>query len=264
MGIQSSSSAKRGRGRDYYDEIQNLAPGGTFPNCMARDAAALDHYLPRAHFPVVALQPTNLLPMCTACNGSKLGKVATVAHEQFLHPYFDRLGGSDWLGVTVREEPSSPVVFSVVRPTRWDDQLHARVVKHFERYGLSGLYGKKAAALLGNYRLAFETLFTDAPEGGGPNMVAREAARFSASYESEGQYPWAAAALRGWSESSWFCNGGWRIEQDTPLADAIARLSSTTSTLSHEAEMPKLRRSVHPNQEASVRVRDHARPTSFD
>ncbi|MGM7699432.1 hypothetical protein [Microbacterium sp. A84] len=223
-------SSKKGPGRAYYDEMRLQAPGGNCSNCMARDAAALDHYLPKIDFPVVAIQPTNLLPICTACNGVKLRQSATAATEQFLHPFFDRLGPERWMHVTVLEEPSSPTVFEVRRASNWDETLHQRVQSHFRRFELGILLSQKAGTLLGNHRLAFESFFTDTPGGDGPAAVQREAARLAMSYAGEPQSAWAAAAFEAWSNSTWFCNGGWRMENDRPLASAMAhRLSSSAS-----------------------------------
>ncbi|UYO96049.1 hypothetical protein OED01_10575 [Microbacterium sp. M28] len=215
-------SSKKGPGRAYYDEMRLQAPGGSCTNCMARDAAALDHYLPKIDFPVVAIQPTNLLPICTACNGTKLKTSATEANEQFLHPFFDRLGPERWMGVTVLEEPSSPTVFEVRRPANWDDTLYERVQNHFERFQLGVLLSQKAGTLMGNHRLAFESFFADALDGDGPAAVRREAARLALSYAAQPQSAWAAAAFEAWSNSTWFCSGGWRMEDDRPLDSAMA------------------------------------------
>jgi hypothetical protein len=225
-------SSKKGPGRPYYDEMRLQAPGGKCSNCMARDAAALDHYLPKIDFPVVAIQPTNLLPICTACNGVKLSGTATAATEQFLHPFFDRLGPERWMHVTVLEEPSSTLVFEVRRGSSWDDTLHQRVQSHFRRFELGILLSQKAGTLLGNHRLAFESFFTDAPDGEGPAVVHREAARLAMSFAAQPQSVWAAAAFEAWSNSAWFCSGGWRMEDDRPLADAMAhRLSPSESVV---------------------------------
>lgn len=221
-------SSKKGPGRAYYDELRKQAPGGSCTNCMVRDAAALDHYLPKVDFPVVAIQPTNLVPVCTACNGMKLGQSAAKPADQFLHPVFDRLGSEPWIRVTVIKEPSSPTVFQVQRASSWDDVLYARVIKHFQRFELGVLLSQKASTLLGNHRLAFESFFTEALDGEGPAVVRGEAARLSTSFAAEPQSAWAAAAFSAWSESEWFCNGGWRMEHDEPLSQAMThRLSST-------------------------------------
>lgn len=224
-------SSKRGPGRPYYDEMRLQAPGGSCTNCMARDAAALDHYLPKIDFPIVAIQPTNLLPICTACNGAKTRHSATTATEQFLHPFFDRLGPDPWMQVTVLEEPSSPTLFEVRRASGWDDSFHQRVQSHFDRFELGVLLSQKAGTLLGNHRLAFESFFTDAPDGDGPAAVHREAARLAMSFAAEPQSAWAAAAFEAWSNSAWFCGGGWRMENDLPLAGAMAHRLTPSATV---------------------------------
>lgn len=203
---ESKLVSKKGDARPFYDALRIAAKDGKCPNCMARDASALDHYLPREKYPAMAMQPTNLAPICTGCNTIKRQDVASAAEDQFLHPYFDKLGSEPWLSADVQELPSSPLTFSTLRPDAWDDVLFARVEGHFSRYKLGKLFATHSSSLLGNLRVLFQEEYVT----GGPTAVARMATRLQNSYNRPGLSPWAVAAFKAWSTSDWFCNGGWR------------------------------------------------------
>ncbi len=216
---------KRSDARYYYTLLRQSVPGDICPTCMARDSAALDHFLPREKFPELALQPSNLVPICTACNTAKSTTVAETPDIQFLHPYFDDMGSTAWLQAEVIEKPSAPLQFSIVRSPRWNDEFHNRVVKHFARFDLERLLKTKSVSLLSTHRFAIETTFTAAADEGA-NAVSRELSLLGRSHERSGLSPWAAAAMHAWAGSDWFCNGGWRIPNDRALTRASMRLGS--------------------------------------
>jgi hypothetical protein len=195
-----------GGARGHYNALR--AKSRKCPICRQRDSGALDHFLPRETYPSLAIQPTNLVPICGPCNTRKEAQVALSADKQFLHPYFDDLGGDDWLYATFEERIGAPVLYYVDRPARWDDLLFARVVNHFEFFGISDLYGAQAATTLGGYKkLLTEKLERDPIRG--PLEVRRTMLETAGSIRSFGAEPWLAAALQAWGESDWFCNGGW-------------------------------------------------------
>lgn len=193
-------SKKGTKARDIYDRIRSLAEG-TCPLCRTRQVSALDHFLPKDSFPGLALQPSNLVPICDACNEIKLAQVATVVADQFLHPYFDDLGSFLWLRAHVVESAMAPVKFSVERQEDWDDVLHERVEKHFQRFQLAELYSIQVASLLG----AMSQLFSNRPSVELRDLLLE----MSESYRSNQAQPWLTMALLAWSESKWFCDGGW-------------------------------------------------------
>ena len=219
--LRSKASDARG----FYDYMRLTAPNGLCPNCMVRDAAALDHHLPREHFPALAIQPSNLVPICTSCNLKKSSHVAANPSDRFLHPYFDRLGAWDWIRADVVEVEGSPLIFRIAPHASWDSITEDRVRRHVERFDLLHLFGEKAAALLGNLRVAFESHWTDAPEGAREARVALEASRLARSHAAKGRAPWQAAAFTAWSESAWFCDRGWRtVDDESVLRAALASL----------------------------------------
>jgi len=91
--VYTQRMAKTGApGRDIYDEIFSASAQGRCPLCTQRSVTTLDHHLPKARFPALAVAPLNLVPACADCNKAKLTEVPTRAEEVALHPYYDDLG----------------------------------------------------------------------------------------------------------------------------------------------------------------------------
>jgi hypothetical protein len=193
-----------GPGRHIYDEIFTSSPQGRCPLCAQRPVATLDHHLPKAHFPALAVAPLNLLPACSDCNKAKLDAVPSRAEEVALHPYYDDLGDDIWLIARVVERRPTALRFKIAAPAAWDPVLTARVLNHFRSLGLADLYASEAAEELINIRHQLVTLrASDATAG-----VRDELQRRAISCAIGRANGWRAAAYRAWYASNWFCDGG--------------------------------------------------------
>jgi len=193
-----------GPGRDIYDEIFGSSPQGRCPLCAQRPVATLDHHLPKAHFPALAVAPLNLLPACSDCNKAKLDAIPTCAEEVALHPYYDDLGDDVWLVARVVERRPTALRFRVAVPAAWSPVLAARVLNHFRSLGLAALYASEAAEELINIRHQLITLRASHAAAG----VRHELQRRALSCAIGRQNGWRAAAYRAWHASNWFCGGG--------------------------------------------------------
>lgn len=203
--VYTQRMAKSGApGRDIYDEIFASAPSGRCPLCMQRFVATLDHHLPKAHYPALAVAPLNLVPACSDCNKAKLAALPTTANDVPLHPYYDDLGEEVWLTATVVESRPSALRFEVARSIAWDDTLFARVNRHFRSLGLAALFASEAAEELLHIRHQLEMIH-DAQE---PDGVRIELERRAASCAAARINGWRTAAYAAWSRSDWFCDGG--------------------------------------------------------
>ena len=131
---------KSAPGRDAYDELFNSAPNGKCPLCGHRTVSTLDHHLPKAHYPVLAVVPLNLVPACGDCNKSKLAAFPTSASQETLHPYYDNIDGDRWLFAEVVVGTPAAVRFRVRGPANWSAVLADRVALHFRTLGLGALY----------------------------------------------------------------------------------------------------------------------------
>jgi hypothetical protein len=198
---------KSAPGRDAYDELFNSAPNGRCPLCGHRMASTLDHHLPKAHYPVLAVVPLNLIPACGDCNKSKLAALPATASEETLHPYYDNIEGDRWLFAEVVEDTPAAVRFQVQAPANWSLVLADRVALHFKTLGLGALYSAESADELLNIRGQLETIHA----AGGAALVEIELRERAASCRRARMNGWRTAAFEAFADSAWFCGGGFSL-----------------------------------------------------
>ena len=104
-------------GRPVYDRLK--ASQDICPFCGQRVVSQLDHYLPKANFPVLSVVPYNLVPSCSDCNKSKLSDVPNSEEEQIFHPYYDDVTTEQWLFAEVVEGTEVTLCFYVEAPDAW-------------------------------------------------------------------------------------------------------------------------------------------------
>lgn len=207
--VYSQRMAKAGApGRAVYDEIFAAPSHGRCPLCAQRSVATLDHHLPKARFPALAVAPLNLVPACFDCNWAKLARAPAFAEEAPLHPYYDDLGVEVWLQASVLERRPAAVRFRVAAPAAWSAVLGTRMKNHFRVLGLGKLYASQAAGELVIMRHQLRTII----RADGTDGVRRELGRRAESAAAARPNSWQAAAYRAWSESAWFREGGFSPE----------------------------------------------------
>lgn len=194
----------RGPGRAIYDALVSATPNGKCPLCGHRQAVTLDHFLPKSRYAALAVAPLNLVPCCTECNHAKRDIAPTRDDEVTLHPYFDAVDGERWLYAEVVEIPPTTVRFLVQPPSHWNSQLSARVRYHFKVLDLPKLYRLQAAEELLNRRFGLEKVLRN----GGWREVSRLLSLEADSRERVRRNSWQTALYSAWSQSEWFCQGG--------------------------------------------------------
>lgn len=205
--VYTDRMAKKGApGRDAYDTLFTSAPQGKCPLCGHRTVSTLDHHLPKAHYPALAVTPLNLVPACGDCNKVKLASLPTTASEETLHPYFDDITGDRWLYAEVIETEPAAVRFLVNAPVHWGAVLTARVELHFRTFGLAKLYSAEAADELLNIRHQLQSIHAAA----GPAMVRAEMEERAESSRVIRLNGWRTATFDAFAGSAWFCDGGFR------------------------------------------------------
>lgn len=189
--------------RHLYDAIK-VTSNGKCPLCGGvGHVRTLDHYLPKANFPLYAVMPTNLVPCCRDCNSEKLNAFSQVRENQTLHPYFDhdRFFANKW--IYARVVPSMPPVleYFVMPPEEWHDDDKSRVHAHFADYRLAEKFSVEAAADLP------ETIQTRQT-----TMAANSPEDFSRYLAEKGQTAtlpinnWRRAMFTALAADEWFCN----------------------------------------------------------
>jgi hypothetical protein len=198
---------KSAPGRDAYDELFNSAPNGKCPLCGHRTVSTLDHHLPKAHYPVLAVVPLNLIPACGDCNKSKLAALPISANQEALHPYYDNIDGDRWLFAEVVVGTPAALRFRVQTPANWSAVLAERVALHFKTLGLGTLYSAESADELLNIRGQLETIHA----AGGAALVETELRERAASCRRARMNGWRTAAFEAFADSAWFCGGGFSL-----------------------------------------------------
>ncbi|AHL75930.1 hypothetical protein CH92_12840 [Stutzerimonas stutzeri] len=195
-------ASKKAPGRAAYDEIFNSSAKCLL--CTQRKVDTLDHHLPKAHYPVLAVTPANLIPACASCNKAKLASIPTTADEAALHPYFDCIENERWLHGEVVPGTPAVVRFHVEPPAQWTQQLCNRVQVHFDALGLGDLYSAEAADEL----LSIRHQLTGIYQGEGPRGVRAELVARSESARAARLNGWRAVTFESFASSDWFCEGG--------------------------------------------------------
>jgi len=203
--VYTDRMAKKGSpGRDIYEDIISAPAHGRCPLCGQRLVTTLDHHLPKAHYPALAVVPLNLVPSCGDCNKAKLAAIPLTAAEVSLNPYYDDVQDVSWLESEVIKVRPAALRFYVKYPCEIESLLQERLRHHFKTLELSALYATEAAEELLNIRHQLIDLRTAA----GPTTVRAELEHRAASGAAARPNGWRAAAYRAWAQSDWFCDGG--------------------------------------------------------
>lgn len=190
-------------GRQLYDWLLAQPQHGICPLCAQRVVSTLDHYLPKAHYPALAVAPANLVPSCFDCNRVKLDHVQTSAETTF-HPYFHRLPVGTWLHATVRLVSGTALTFAALPPTGWPDDAKACVEAHFAKLRLRRLYGAHAAQELANIRHSLRLVHGR----GGPDAVRAHLGEQAVSRQVSNPNSWQSAMYVALQSNDWFCTEG--------------------------------------------------------
>ncbi|MFJ7786680.1 hypothetical protein ACIQY8_29065 [Streptomyces albidoflavus] len=206
--IYDQGMVNRKEGRALYDRIKALAPYGDCPLCGIGEVDTLDHYLPKAYFPLCAIMPINLVPACMHCNHDKGPAVPDSPVTQPLHPYFDQLGQGRWLVAEIL--PTTPVAvrFGVQPLPEWSDVLTARVKRHFTAYNLDMRYRLKAAGHLAGRRHRHRQLLNIDAE-----LLRETLCEEAESWTQSNPNAWETALYFALAGSDWYLTKGLDEEQ---------------------------------------------------
>lgn len=205
-GVYKDTFSKLGSSCRYlYDRIKVRAK--ICPICNARNVGTLDHYLAQSKHPIFILTPLNLVPACGDCNKKKLAFNPEKIEEQTLHPYFDKLPVDvAWLSAKIVEDRPVGVVFYATPPSHWNSVLSARLINHFNEFGLNEIYSAKAASEIAQVAAMAEMEYITFGSEGLKNHLELQASlrRLAAPHS------WMHALYQGLANSTWFINGGFR------------------------------------------------------
>lgn len=195
----------KGKGRPIYEKIRAGANRNRCPLCGQRDVRTLDHYLPKSHFPELAVFPANLVPSCSDCNFYKKTHLALTYDQQTFHPYFDDWQRFRLVNATISLENTVDVQYSIQQAEGFVEKRLARVRRHFDLLHLGELYSTHAGQELVESKRVFHRFFDD-----GPEILRDELAHIAQSRERSNLNSWSAALYRALSQTPAFWNGGFR------------------------------------------------------
>jgi hypothetical protein len=98
--------------RNSIRERQDVTIQTTCQNCTINSVNSMDHVLPKSNFPEFVVNPLNLFPSCTECNGYKLTAYGQGGNPLFLNLYTDTLPTIQYLFVDVHFRGPQDLLFS--------------------------------------------------------------------------------------------------------------------------------------------------------
>lgn len=80
---------------------ENNRVNNTCQNCTISEVNSFDHYLPQSEFAEFVVNPLNLIPSCSKCNGHKNSVWRDHGKRKFLNLYIDKLPDVQYLFVKI-------------------------------------------------------------------------------------------------------------------------------------------------------------------
>ena len=189
--------------RALYEKLKVTA-NGKCPFCGGiGHVRTLDHYMPKANFPLFSVLPGNLVPCCRDCNTEKLNSFANTKGEQPLHPYYDndKYFNEQWVFADVIETDPPSLHFYAAPPVGWAADEQERVQTHFREYGLGEKFGTEAAADLPESIQTRRTTLRNATPDEFSDYLMEKSATLDFPTNN-----WRRVMFASLSASAWFCS----------------------------------------------------------
>ncbi len=190
-----------------------LSRNSRCPLCERAQVCALDHFLPKNHFPEYSILADNLVPVCERCNRLKGDECDRVDGLLMFHAYFDEFPDTEMLLAEIDVDSTVSIRYTLHRSDEIDDLTFGRVEKQFKILGLFDFYQMEAVAELTDQIDLYDETYTSLGDSGLQstlNALARGAERKSVNH-------WKAALYRALSRNEEFCSGGYRQLLTSPM-----------------------------------------------
>lgn len=181
-------------GFDLYGKILKTTVNGMCPFCGIARANTLDHGLPKAAYPRLAVTPANLVPACRECNLDKNDRVGIGN----LSPYFDSWATTErWLTASVPDvgRPDQ-LEFQVRRVAGWSAIEQAAVDAYFD----SGKLDERFATLAVDEFLTFRASFQERMDDWGVHALKADLESRERDYARHRLNGWQAATYAAWHD----------------------------------------------------------------
>lgn len=183
------------------------------PLCERAQVCALDHFLPKKHFPEYSILADNLIPVCERCNRLKGDECDRSDGLLMFHAYFDEFPNKEILVAEIGVDSTVSIRYSLRRSDEIDDFTFQRVEKQFETLGLFDFYQMEAVAELTDQ----VDLYDETYDSFGDSGLRSTLGALTRGAERKGINHWKAALYRALSRNAEFCSGGYRKLLPTPM-----------------------------------------------
>ncbi|MGI5367404.1 hypothetical protein [Streptomyces iakyrus] len=190
-----------------------LSRNSRCPLCERAQVCALDHFLPKNHFPEYAILADNLIPVCERCNRLKGDECDRVNGLLMFHAYFDEFPDTEILFTEIDVNDTVSIRYSLRRTDGTDKFTFGRVEKQFEILDLFDFYQMEAVAELTDQ----VDLYDETYDSFGDSGLRSTLSALARGAERKGVNHWKAALYRALSRNSEFCNGGYRKLLTMPI-----------------------------------------------
>ncbi|RRJ86683.1 HNH endonuclease [Paenimyroides tangerinum] len=117
--------------------------------CTINSANTLDHIIPKAEFVEFAVNPKNLLPACSECNGHKLDRFKNNQNRLFLNLYTDLLPTHQFLFVDITTANGLiEVNFKLSNINNINTDLFRLIESHYEKLHLFRRFKSKSNTII--------------------------------------------------------------------------------------------------------------------
>lgn len=191
-----------GAARDFYDQIKLLVIDEKCPFCGQKNIKEMDHFLPKEKYPILAITPINLIPICKDCNFIKKSHTPTSYETILFNPYFDNFNSEKWLKAKVSKSLPLKIKFFIVEDNGIAARDLSRIKETFKVLDLAKIYRIEANTEINNMKYSWKTIYRK--KGG---FALHERLREDA--ESRREYrvnSWQTALYEALAESDWFYN----------------------------------------------------------
>ena len=128
------------------DENRRLI--NTCQNCTINEINSFDHILPKDEFPEFSVNPKNLFPSCTQCNGYKSTVRRNGSEALFLNLFLDVLPPDQYLYAVVNVNDEIEISYTVENRTGLNGALFSLIDSHYRRLHLQSRFSKNCEGII--------------------------------------------------------------------------------------------------------------------
>lgn len=128
---------------------ENNRVNNTCQNCSIGEVNSFDHYLPQSEFAEFIVNPLNLIPSCSNCNGRKNSIWRNNGKRVFLNQYLDTLPSIQYLFVNIDSSESTiNVCYYLENKGNIENGIFEKITNHYERLDLLNRFKENSHSII--------------------------------------------------------------------------------------------------------------------